>query len=463
MPCNEPDLLPSTLARAGMCIGCGACVQDGRARMKLDHYGQYQPAGPKIWERDVSTRMLKICPFSPQAVDEDELGTMLFPTAVDHHPAVGRYLKNYVGHAASDDLRAVGSSGGLVTWTCLELLRRGLVDGVVHVKPRRHGDANEPLFRYAISRSEAAVREGAGSRYYPIELSGVLREMAAKPGRYVVVGIPCFIKAVQLARLNDPVLRDRIVITIGLVCGHMKSARFAESIAWQAGQSIENVEHVDFRVKTPGRPANWYRAGLLLSDGSRCEKDWWDMVDGDWGAGFFQASACNYCDDVCAETADVSFGDAWIEPYSSQAKGTNVVVVRSSLIHDLLLKAKDAALIRLEEVDACVVERTQAAGLRQRREGLALRLAWHRGTLLPRKRMWPRSADLPVKRVLIYRLRRAVARWSHVVFDLSRRSGARCLYLRWASTALALYQALSYGRGALGRILGDPGRRGNGD
>ena len=61
-------------------------------------------------------------------------------------------------------------------------------------------------------------------------MSGVLEEIRTSPGRYAVVGIPCFIKAVHLARAADPILRERIVYTLGLVCGHMKSARFAESL-----------------------------------------------------------------------------------------------------------------------------------------------------------------------------------------------------------------------------------------
>ena len=33
-------------------------------------------------------------------------------------------------------------------------------------------------------------------------------------------------------------------------------------------------------------------------------------------------------DDVVTETADISFGDAWVEPYSSGGRGTNVIIVR---------------------------------------------------------------------------------------------------------------------------------------
>jgi coenzyme F420-reducing hydrogenase beta subunit len=79
------------------------------------------------------------------------------------------------------------------------------------------------------------VRAGAKSRYYPVELSGVLNEIRSRPGRYAVVGVPCFIKALHLVRAAEPVLAERIVLTLGLFCGHSKSARMAESFAWQMG------------------------------------------------------------------------------------------------------------------------------------------------------------------------------------------------------------------------------------
>ena len=55
--------------------------------------------------------------------------------------------------------------------------------------------------------------------------------------------------------------------------------------------------------------------------GATAEQDWWHLADGDWGAGFFQNPACDWCDDVVAETADIAFGDAWVEPYSSRRPG----------------------------------------------------------------------------------------------------------------------------------------------
>ena len=209
-----------------------------------------------------------------------------------------------------------------------------MVDGVAHVVPTAGADGT--FFRFAVSRSVAAVRSGARSRYFPVDMAEVLDEIRRAPGRYAIVGVPCFIKAVNLLRESDPVIAARVTHLLGLFCGHMKSARFVDSFAWQLGVDPRQVRAVEYRRKDPGRPANWYNVQLTLADGSSHAKDWWHLADGDWGAGYFMASACNWCDDVMAETADIAFSDAWVEPYSSDERGTNVVVMRSASLHDLI-------------------------------------------------------------------------------------------------------------------------------
>ncbi|MFC7544697.1 Coenzyme F420 hydrogenase/dehydrogenase, beta subunit C-terminal domain [Siccirubricoccus deserti] len=350
-------------------------------------------------------------------------------------------------------MRAFGSSGGMVTWTAMELMRRGLIDAVAHVAATPSPDEGAPLFRYVISRSEASLRAGAKSRYYPIELSEVIKAIRFTPGRYAVVGLPCFIKAIHLLRAEDPVLRERVVFTLGLFCGHMKSARMVESFAWQMGEQIQAVDNIDFRAKDPSRPANWYTARIGLKTGGERRQDWWHFVDGDWGAGFFQNSACNFCDDVVAETADISFGDAWIEPYSSDGRGTNVVVIRSPVLDRIVRSAFAAGELCLKAVDADFVHQTQAAGFRQRREGLALRLSRRRFGVRPRKRIAPLPPRLSVRRLAVYLLRGQITYWSHRIFFLARLLNKPGLYTRWARTGLAVYQGFAYSRGKIGAAI----------
>lgn len=446
-------LAPAEVVSAGLCIGCGACAARRAAApgslMAWDRYGQLKPSGS--WTHDADGAFASTCPFSPAARDEDAIAAERFADALDRDDRIGRFQAAFVGHAREQSYRPEGSSGGMVTWMAAELLRHGLIDGVAHVVPVDPASEGR-FFRYRISRGIDALREGARSRYYPVEMSGIIDEIRSVPGRYAIVGVPCFIKAVHLLRSVDDVLRQRIAYTLGLFCGHMKSARLVESFAWQLDAPMREVRAVEYRRKDPNRPANWYTAHLDLADGGSRWRDWWHLADGDWGAGFFQNSACDYCDDVVAETADVSFGDAWVEPYSLDGKGTHVAIVRNRELLALIEAAREEGRLDLQPVGADFVADTQAAGLRHRREGLAYRLAIAPPRLSLRKRV-AAGRGLPWRRRMVYRIRRAIATHSHLIFALSRRWGMPVLYLAWARTMLRIYQAFAYSRGPLGKAV----------
>jgi len=437
-------LSPAEIVESRLCIGCGSCA----AAMRWDRDGFLKP---DAFAEAPPEQFADQCPFSPAAPNEDEIAAARFATASASDPRIGRFEAAYVGHALEDPFRRNGSSGGLTSWVAAELLRTGAVDGVAHVAPA-DPQTDGRFFAYRISRSLDALSEGAKSRYYPVELSSVLREIRETAGRYAIVGIPCFIKAIHLLRRVDPLIRERVTHTLGLFCGHMKSATMVESFALQLGAELGRVRSLDYRIKDESRPANWYRAHLELDDGSAKEQDWWHLADGDWGAGFFQNPACDWCDDVVGETADVSFGDAWVEPYSSDGRGTNVMVVRTKALVEMVERARAEGRLDLRPVDADFIAQTQAAGLRHRRDGLAYRLTWRRRGLTPRKRVQP-SAALPFRRKLVYRMRNAIAQWSHRVFRLARALHAPAIYTVWAHSMLRLYQSLTWSRGRLGKLL----------
>ncbi|WP_294189119.1 Coenzyme F420 hydrogenase/dehydrogenase, beta subunit C-terminal domain [uncultured Sphingomonas sp.] len=448
---EPPALAPREIVRSGLCIGCGGCAADEtRAGMAWDAFGQLKPDGPADWYDAPTPTFAALCPFSPSAVNEDVIAAERLPDAPHVDARIGRYEHAWVGHVAEGSFRSDGSSGGMVSWVANELLRTGRVDAVAHVVATEPVGEDSRFFRYRLSRTRAEIAEGAKSRYYPIDLTEIIRAIRATPGRYAIVGVPCLIKAVQLLRRSDPVIAERVTHTLGLFCGHMKSARLVESFAWQLDTPIEEVRGVDYRIKDEGRPANWYRAHLTLADESARAQDWWHLADGDWGAGFFQNSACNMCDDVVAETADIAFGDAWVEPYSSDGRGSNVAVVRSPELAAMVADAVADGRLALTQVDADYIVGTQAAGFRHRREGLAYRLTWWRRGVRPIKRVAPGAVTLSPRRRLVYRTRAVIAWWSHRLFWLGRRTGWHAIYLRPAKAALGFYQALAWSQGKLG-------------
>jgi coenzyme F420-reducing hydrogenase beta subunit len=408
-----------TVIRGGFCIGCGACaaVPGSKIAISYTHIGTYQaiplsPGGASITDAEA------VCPFATLSIDEDKLAADLFPDAAPH-AQIGRHLATYAGFVAEGKYRTQGSSGGLVTWLAARLLESGAVDGVAHVRPLEPTDRDDRLFAYAISRDLDKIRAGAKSRYYPVEMSGVLSEIAQRPGRYAVVGVPCFIKAIRLMQRQQSVFAERIVFTIGLVCGHLKSAAFAHSLAWQMGIHPTHLRTIDFRYKLLDRPANKYGIRVWARDGAApVTRPTSELFGCNWGLGLFKYQACDYCDDVFAETADVSLGDAWLREYVSDSRGTNVVIVRTSYIEKALRDGVASGSLHLSEISAELVAQSQTSGLRHRREGLAYRLARGQegGSWQPTKRVKP---DLPLNlgsRAAVYELREKLRSLSHETF-----------------------------------------------
>jgi coenzyme F420 hydrogenase subunit beta len=431
----------------GMCIGCGACsvVTRGAVSLELNRYGMYVASLDSANE-DQTRLASRVCPFSDDAPDEDELGA---PTeggdALPADPRVGHYSRTFVGRHSSDSYLMGSSSGGLTSWLLEQLLAQDLVDAVIHVG-RTVEDGR--LFQYTISTGVESVAAQRKSQYYPTTLQEVLSVAAAEKKRYVLVGVPCFIKAARLLCLQDPALNDSIRFFVGLVCGHLKSPFFAESLAWQVGIPPNELEAVDFRMKNEKRNATDYDFGALRrGDDDFTQQRTKSLVGGNWGHGAFQPEACNFCDDIFAETADVVFGDAWLLKYMKDWRGTNVVITRNSEIDRIFDEGRQAGVIDTDEISLDSAAETQSGGFRHRRDGMALRLAddIKAGLSVPRKRVKP-SQDMPRKRAALVRQRRRMSRISLEAFAEAREHGEFNRYLRVMAAEIARYRKLERGQ-----------------
>lgn len=427
------------------CIGCGACsVLEPAIKIGFDEHRKYVAFLPDqpIDEQAIS----RVCPFAADSASEDELAAAFLDGEMTPDSHLGPHLATHAGWALESDFRTRGSSGGLVSWLLAKLLDSSAVDSVVHVLPDRQ-PGTEALFSYGLSVTTEQVRIGAKSRYYPVEMSGVLKEVLARPGKYVVVGIPCFIKAVRLLQRNNPVLRDRIKFTVGIVCGHLKSAAYADMFALSCGVPPKSMATLDFRAKIPGVPANKYSVEIEFSrDGApqRVTKTVANMFGTNWGHGFFKYKACDFCDDVLGETADVSFGDAWLPDFETDHRGTNVVIVRNRFIQELLILGRQAGAVHLEDLSRSDVIRSQDAGFRHRRDGLAYRLhlADQAGVWRPRKRIEPGHLHLSGKQRRQFAARMELSRMSHVAFARAIAAGDMQLFQRTMAPLVESYEQI---------------------
>lgn len=448
LPAAPEHPLFETVVRGGYCIGCGGCaVGETGIRIAENGEGFLQPVAGPEGVRDEPAPLIELCPMSGAGEDETTLATPLFGADCEWDARIGHHHATFVGHVADRDDRERGSSGGLTTWLLRRLLERGVVDHVVHVLPSLPvaPDGKAPLFAFGISSDPAALDRGRKSTYYPVEMSAVIDQILARPGRYAITAVPCFAKALRLRALRDPVLRERVTLVVGTVCGHLKSRYFAEYLAWNQGVAPDALATIDFRTKLPEHPASDYgftpngdRARTALTK---------DLYAANWEVSFFRYDACEFCDDVFAETADIVFGDAWISPYDQDWLGNNVVVSRTPALTALLREGRDAGALDLSDASIDAVAQSQIGGLRHRREGLSVRLAAkdRRGLWRPRKRVAPDTGQVDAARADLYLRRSELSRQSISAFRRARRLRSLSLFKLLISGPVFRYYQVRYG------------------
>lgn len=424
----------------GMCVGCGGCSirTSGAIPVRLGRDGVYQADLSTATPRQLADAD-EVCPFTDASPNETSLADDRYG-ALPSDDRIGRHRSVYAGRLTDDERLMGSSSGGLTSWFLGELLDRGLVDGVVHVG---RGEGRE-LFGYTISRSTNALLSARKSMYSSTTLDEVVREVRGDGRTYAIVGVPCFITAMRHLEDADARLRAQFTWHVGLVCGHLKSQFFAESLAWQAGVRPSELEAIDFRVKNRARRSYSYDYEARARGRRPRRRRTLSALDGSWGYGAFQPAACNYCDDVFAETADIVFGDAWLPRYTDDWRGTNVVVTRNADADRILADGVRDGDIRLEELTVDDAARSQAGNFRHRRDGLRVRLAddLAAGLSVPRKRVDPGYDGISAQRVELIRQRRAMSELSLTAFAEAKATGRLSAYTRPMRAAIARYRRL---------------------
>jgi len=357
-----------------LCIGCGVCAgmcPRGLLSMKFNKFGEYNACLDKPCEINCEL-CLKVCPFSAGNDNEDALAKELYADTggIKHHKATGYYLKSYYGYSLENEHRANGSSGGLTTWLLEHLLVHKRVDRVVCVTSN---DDPEKLFRFQVFDSVEGVRKAAGSAYYPIELSEVIKFIMINEGSFALVGLPCFVKAIRLAQKNNPKLRERVRFLIGLVCGQLKSKHYTRFISAMAGVT-DKPSTVYYRKKHSDKASSNFAFEVKGVHGKRAEICFQEGVGSVWTNKWFTPQSCSYCDDTFAELADIVLMDAWLPEYVSDSKGANLLIIRTADIDELIVCAAAQKRIYAAYIPLKRIIQSQAGVLKFKRDQLAYRL-----------------------------------------------------------------------------------------
>ena len=378
------------------CVGCGICsFHDNQINIK-----------------STENTLSNVCP-STSEINEDQIADEIFSNDLKKSARVGYYDEIYSGFVKNRSQRLKSSSGGLATWLLIELMKDKAIDGVVHVGPSK---SDEKLFTYQISKTIDEIKSNSKSHYYPTNMKKVLEEIHNSDGKFAVVGVPCYIKGLRLLSMNNENIKKKLKFYFAIFCGHLKTENYAEMIGWQMGIHPDDLKKVDFRVKN-NRNVNDYSVEVFSNN--QRKKSLVSSLNGtDWGQGLFKPNACEWCDDIAGETADIAFGDAWLDKYKTDSDGRNIIVLRNTYLKKILLNGKNRGKIHLDDETVDDVYTSQAGNYRHRREGLQhrLQIAEKNNIWTPKKRTFKNNNSISFLRKKIYESRYQLSKMSHIYF-----------------------------------------------
>ncbi len=315
----------SGVIESGMCIGCGSCeMVDPSVRVSLN---------PKklIYEPETAGGLAaaSVCPAV--AVDYEGLQNYLFPGEPIGPYGVVRSV--HLAQSTEIDRNVKASSGGLIKEVLRHLLSTGQIDGVIALK---HVDGIE--FAAQLVTAAEGIDTLPGSIYHNLKQTAALELLRDTPGRLAIVAIPCQLEGMYAwVRGFAPELREKIVLSVGLLCGWQYSHHSINAMGEYLGFDPAAISDISYRG---GGPVGKFT--VTMADGQQHTAS--RRVDFGYQVAFdrtFNTSRCHVCVNHSNFLADLVVGDAWLPSTVFTKTGVSLVVCRTKLAQQVMTDLVD--------------------------------------------------------------------------------------------------------------------------
>lgn len=336
--------LEEEVLRAGLCTGCGACVN------LCPYQAYYRDRAVTLHHCDLTRgSCYDFCPRTPTDLDALQrklyIGAELTPEA----GAVGGF---FITRAADEAIRRQAQHGGTVSALIALALREGLIDAAVL------SGEGEGLLPKSVTVSDPEAAVGLGKSRFVVsptvaEFNRVSRTDRLRIG---VVATPC--QALALAKMRAQPVADtesgieKLRLVVGLFCGWALSWRNLTALlegkmdlAAVTGMDIPPSRYQTLDVYT-GEGTN----RISLDEVNSCVRE-----------------SCRSCGDMTAEFSDLSVGSARLPGGWETARFWNQVIVRTKRGSDLVDLARSKGVLEFREVPAGNLEKLKAASLNKKR------------------------------------------------------------------------------------------------
>ena len=349
-------LMAGSVAGRSLCHGCGICAAVCPAdaiAMVCKHPGIFVPEHDEAKCVDCK-KCVAVCsgkePFGDRSLLGDVAGV-------------------WIGHAADEEVRVNGSSGGVVSAILIHLLETKAIDAAVICKP----DEKFPARGMSLAaKTRDDILRGAKSIYGMTEIGSGLKEALddSRVKKIAVVGLPCQIASLRQATEVVAEIGAKVFLSIGLMCGHNVYHK-ATSLAIK-GQGIRMEDVAEFRYRASGW-SPWF-IEIITKKGKRYTVCWEDSpFAAIWDALVMVPRRCLLCNDFAAEAADIAVGDAWLAEYKGNQKGYSIILAHTRHGAGVVQNLADSKCLDLKLSDAGVIGRSQYCQLDFKKRSIAAR------------------------------------------------------------------------------------------
>lgn len=350
-----------------LCTGCGTCAgicpQDIIEMRKYPKEGIYLPTFKSAACNECKL-CLNVCPG--RSIDFSKLNSFVFGKT-SNDTLLGNHIGCYIGHSTNKSIQRNVSSGGLVTSLLIFALENELIDGAIVTRMRKDRPLDSEVF---IARTSREIISAAGSKYCPVPVNTIIREVLTRNERFAIVGLPCHIQGIRKAETLNRKLRERLIFHLGLFCSHTVSFLGTEFLLEKMKVKNEDVVKLDYRGS--GWPGGMT---IKLKNGSKKFLPFFSYWNPFFGPAFFTPVRCLACSDGTNELSDISFGDAWLHELMSGHVGKSLIITRSEIGEQLLQEATLKEIVEIVRVSDNELIRAQKGMLLYKKKKLTARIS----------------------------------------------------------------------------------------
>lgn len=269
---------------------------------------------------------------------------------------IGSHIGCKKGYSMDEKIRENAASGGMVTALLCNMLEHGDIDGAWVTKTDFVD--GELTYKTYVATTKEEICNASSSVYMTIPLLKHIDVIRNFDGKVAVVMTPCMLRGLDAILKKDPVLKEKVVLKLGLYCSGTHSPKATTLSMEKSGVPSENAKRLYYRR------GHWRgTSSVIYDDGSEKQFSYSKTICAYKNAYFFEKDSCMYCQDHYAAASDISFGDIWLKEMKGNPIKHTSCVIRTQKAYDFLNRAVKDGAIHAEHISDRDMVRSQKRAL----------------------------------------------------------------------------------------------------